>query len=479
MKCILMMMLFTVLPVVQSYSAEDKLNEQFSELDYSFFQQGFNYCDLEYLKQHVATNLIFYHDQSGIQDADIFFANTEKYICNGEPGKPIRKLLPGSLRTAPLFNNGELYGAIQHGKHAFYLQFAHKPEVLTSTAAFTHTWVKQSNAWQLANVLSYAHASPDENEQALLSVLTDAHVPALAVGIIESGKVKSTRVYGKLDEHSPAPEDTLFKVASLTKPIVTLVTLKLVHAGKLSLDESLSQYWIDPDLLDDDRTELLTPRRILMHQTGFPNWRWMSDSQKLTFNYNPGEGYGYSGEGFEYLRRALEAKFNMTLEQLAQQLVFQPAGMTNTHFWWDENVDETLYAKNHDEKGTPYPLDKYKEANAAANLITTIDDYSRFMQYVLNQRHVMPQIYNEMISQSQKLGPHHYFGLGWEIFDNFSTGDYAVMHTGKDPGVNTLAIFFPEAEQGYVLFMNGDNSTPVLEHILPKLYLGAELWNKK
>ncbi|WP_416306535.1 serine hydrolase [Neptunicella sp. SCSIO 80796] len=459
--------------------AENTLDKELAELDRTFFQRGFNQCDLNYLQAHIDNALVFYHDQGGVQDTDAFLANTQKYICNNEQGKPIRRLFPGSLQTYPLFNDGKLYGAIQRGKHAFYLRSANKPEVLTSTADFTHTWIKQGNTWRLSNVLSYNHQSPDNDESELLSVLNKTHVPALGIGIIESGQVKSTRVYGKLDENSPAPLDTLFKVASLTKPIVTLVTLKLVNAGKLSLDEQLSQYWTDPDLLDDKNAALLTPRIILMHQTGFPNWRWMSDSKKLSFNFVPGQGYGYSGEGFEYLRRALEAKFATTLEKLADKLVLQPAGMINTHFWWDENLNEALYAKNVDEQGNLYPLDKYYKPNAAANLITTIGDYSRFMQYVLNQQQVMPEIYHAMIDKGYKLGEHHYFGLGWEIFDGFSTNDYAVMHTGKDPGVNTLAVFFPETDSAYVLFMNGDNAAPVFEHMLPQLYLGKELWNRR
>lgn len=455
------------------------LLKQLAELDSSFFERGFNQCDLAFLKSHVSEDLIFYHDQSGVQNADAFLHNTNKYICSGTNGKPVRFLIPGSLQTFPLYKDGALYGAIQKGRHAFYLREAGQPDKKTSTADFTHTWTRHGDKWILSNVLSYNHASPDAGEMALLEVLDKANVPALAVGIIKHGKIESTRVYGRLDENTLAPQDALFKVASLTKPIVTLVTLKLAHAGRLDLDESLSNYWLDPDLMSDERVSLLTPRIVLMHQTGFPNWRWMSDSDQLSFNFTPGQGYGYSGEGYEYLRKALESKFDTTLEKLAEEFVFTPAGMTDTHFWWDETLDEQRYAKNYDADGNMLATNKYYEANAAANLVTTIKDYSLFLQYVLNQRHLMPTLYREMTAKTLKLGEQHYFGLGWELFDGFSTNDTAVLHTGKDPGVNTLAIFFPESENGYVLFMNGDNSKPVLEHVLPKRYLGSELWSRR
>jgi CubicO group peptidase (beta-lactamase class C family) len=58
---------------------------------------------------------------------------------------------------------------------------------------------------------------------------------------------------------------------------------------------------------------------ILSHQTGFPNWRYLNKSNTLSFEFEPGTKYQYSGEGFEYLRKALEAKFKKPLEQLAKE----------------------------------------------------------------------------------------------------------------------------------------------------------------
>jgi CubicO group peptidase (beta-lactamase class C family) len=454
-------------------------SQRLQRVDQEFFEQSFNLCNLDYLAQHISPDLVFYHDQSGIQDARLFMSNTEKNICSGDGPKPIRRLFPGSLKSFPLHQDGHLYGAIQHGRHAFYLKYGDGSEELTSTADFTNTWTLKSGKWVLSNVLSYNHQSPDKDTQRIQQVLASAGVPALAIGQIEGGKVAGVDVYGKVNQDTPAPINTLFKVASLTKPIVTMVTLKLVHAGRLSLDESLAQYWVDPDIRNDDYLNLLTVHHVLTHQTGFINWRWMSDDKSLKFTYRPGDGYGYSGEGFEYLRKALERKFDKTIEELAEELVFTPAGMTDSHFWWDKGVEIGRYAINHDESGNPYQLQKYYEANAAANLITTITDYSKFIVFVLNQKNLMPVLYEHMISENVVLGKDHYFGMGWEVFDNFSDGDKAVLHTGKDPGVNTLAVFFPESEHGYVIFMNGDNSVPVLSEILPDLYLGNELWNRR
>jgi CubicO group peptidase (beta-lactamase class C family) len=63
---------------------------------------------------------------------------------------------------------------------------------------------------------------------------------------------------GKLETNRPAPDNTVFNVASLTKPVVAMVTLKLAEAGKLDLDEPLSKYWVDPDINHDSLHKLLT-----------------------------------------------------------------------------------------------------------------------------------------------------------------------------------------------------------------------------
>jgi len=470
--------LLLVLPLSLWANEAADFDTQMTQLDRDFFQYSFNECDMDYLKQHVSDDLVFYHDQGGKQNVEIFLENVEKNICSGSKLKPIRKLSPGSLKNFPLYENGELYGAIQHGEHAFYLKDSNEM-TLTSTAKFTHTWLLTNGSWKLSAALSYDHQPPDSDEKALLKTMKKAGVTALGIGVLENGKVKSSKVLGTLNGSVPAPENTLFKIASLTKPVVTLVTLKLVHAGKLSLDESLSKYWLDPDIKDHDWVHLLTPRIIFSHESGFDNWRRMSKDGKLTFNYEPGKGFGYSGEGFEYLRKALERKFDQPLEKLARLYVFEPAGMQDTYFWWNEQVDENRYAQNFDKNGEVYPLNKYYEANAAANLITTIRDYTLFMQYIFQQQQLMPELYALMVAKSRKLGENQYFSLGWEILSGFKNGEYAVLHTGKDPGVNALARFFPKSKNGYARLMNGDKSLPVMEEVLPRLYLGSELWNRR
>lgn len=136
------------------------LDQILSELDSLLFERGFNNCDIVQLEQLAAENFEFYHDQSGITNSKAdFISSIETGICQLEY-KARRALTEGSLQVFPLYNNGELYGAVQHGEHRFYAKYEGKPEILTSIAKFTHLWILKNKVWKLSRVLSYDHQSP-------------------------------------------------------------------------------------------------------------------------------------------------------------------------------------------------------------------------------------------------------------------------------------------------------------------------------
>jgi CubicO group peptidase (beta-lactamase class C family) len=128
------------------------------------------------------------------------------------------------------------------------------------------------------------HLPPDSTLKALMQ---KHKVPALGIGVIENENLKTTKVLGELKSGVPAPVNTIFQVASLTKPIVEMTTLRLVSKGLWSLDEPLCHFWIDPDVKNDPRNKLVTTRHVLAHQTGFVNWRWLHSTGKLAFDFEP------------------------------------------------------------------------------------------------------------------------------------------------------------------------------------------------
>ena len=239
-----------------------------------------------------------------------------------------------------------------------------------------------------------------------------------------------------------------------------------------NLDEPLANYWVDPDVENDPRHKLLTTRHVLTHQSGFPNWRYLNASNKLEFIADPGTKVNYSGEGLEYLRHALEKRFNQPLERLAQKRLFQPYGMKQTRFVWDGSIDEARFAVAHNKDGKPYDVHKHTKANAADLLLTTVDDYGRFAVNVLKGRGLSPSVFADMVRPhvAYPSGKNMFFGLGWMIMPDLSNGDYALIHTGSDPGVNTVVVLFPKTQRGLIVFTNGDNGVQIWTRILAEAF---------
>ncbi|MDX1543996.1 MAG: serine hydrolase domain-containing protein [Christiangramia sp.] len=288
--------------------------------------------------------------------------------------------------------------------------------------------------------------------------LKEYKVPALALAVIKNWKISDVEVYGELYKGKKTKLNSVFNVASLTKPVVTMLTLKLVENGDWKLDEPLYNHYTDPDVKDDPWSKILTSRHVLSHQSGFPNWRNAIEDGILKFNYIPGQGYGYSGEAFEYLKNALESRFEMPIEKLADSLIFQPNQMAATKFYWDDSITEENFAKWHDANGeNTYPTYKNKKASAADDLLTTIADYARFAEYVLDQTTSTDGIYKEMLVRQNGKENSTAMGLGWEILPDLKDGQDAILHTGGDYGVNTIIILLPETGEGLVIFTNGDN----------------------
>lgn len=303
-------------------------------------------------------------------------------------------------------------------------------------------------------------------------LMKDHHVPALGIAVIKGGKSVFSKVYGVLSANEQAPYNTVFNVASLTKPVVAMLTFKLVSLGKWSLDEPLYHYWIDPDVKDDSTSRKLTTRHVLSHQTGFVNWRWLHPTKKLHFDFEPGTGkFQYSGEGFEYLKKALENKFRLPLDRLCDSFVFKPLLMNNSWLTWNSEAMESRFAKWHDKEGkNSYETWKRDSPSAADDLLTTVEDYSRFGLAVLDGFGLPEGLFTEMVTPTAAVGKSSSMGLGWELFKGLPGGEYAMLHTGSDKGVKTLILLFPASKEGLIVFTNSDNGHQLYQKIITTVF---------
>jgi CubicO group peptidase (beta-lactamase class C family) len=296
---------------------------------------------------------------------------------------------------------------------------------------------------------------------------------AIAAARLRDGKVVWTGVAGRQDDAHRASERTLFNIASLAKPITAELALRLVDEGVFALDASMAATWVEPDVQDDPRHRILTPRIALSHQTGFPNWR--AQNRRLRFLHDPGSSFGYSGEGYEYLARFIEHGTGKDFEAMVQTRVFDAMAMRETAYTWRPWMEDRIAvpAEGADFPGAAGPARRGAWV-ASDNVYTTIGDYARFVAGVMTGEGLGAELARERLRpQVATPGCPKPFGgcprssamaLGWMVLD-FGKRRIAI-HEGGDAGASTMAYFDPDRREGVVVFVSGAGGTPLVLDIV-------------
>jgi CubicO group peptidase (beta-lactamase class C family) len=258
-------------------------------------------------------------------------------------------------------------------------------------------------------------------------LVSDAHIPGLAIAVASDDQATTGITAGVRNSLGRTAVDphTIFAAASLSKPLFAYGVLRLVDAGKLSLDTPLSQHV--PDYVPNDpQAAAITVRHVLSHTSGLPNWR--SVDLPLKTYFVPGERFSYSGEGFVWLQRVVEAVTGEDLNTTLGRLIFEPLGMHRSSYVW-QSAFETNYADPHDADEVPAPKIKPSVPDSASSLQTTADDYALFLKAILSGaglKRDTAQIWFEPQVRLQET--QIAWGLGWGLETNsgtfFQWGDY-------------------------------------------------------
>ncbi len=258
-------------------------------------------------------------------------------------------------------------------------------------------------------------------------------VPGTVTAIMRKGRLVHLDVRGSADvaEGQEMSRDTVFRIASMTKPITSVALMMLWEEGRFQLRDPVSRFL--PEFADvrvsstadasGNTGELLTLDRpiqirdMLTHTAGLANNYLGNDSAyrahmgefdregdlaaytrhlaKLPLNYQPGTRWEYS-TATSVVGRLVEVISGMPLDEFFYQRIFSPLGMEDTHFFLDETYAERLaaqYTPGEDEKITlqdPGSADSRWISgpkvlfSGAGGLVSTVDDYLRFQQMMLS-----------------------------------------------------------------------------------------------
>jgi CubicO group peptidase (beta-lactamase class C family) len=266
----------------------------------------------------------------------------------------------------------------------------------------------------------------DRLEQAFAAEVQKKKIPGAVMLVARDGKVAYEKALGVQDPVTGAPmrTDSIFRIYSMTKPIVSVVAMQLVEESRIRLDDPVSQYIPELKGLSvgtekDGKLELapaqreITIRDLLRHTSGFTYGVFGKgmvkslygqrgvDSSDITnaelvqrlatvpLMYQPGTVWEY-GRSTDVLGHLIERVTGQPLDQVLEARVLKPLKMTDTGFWVPlANLDRIAEAFEKDPDGatTFPPLQvRYKPKYLAGGqgLVSTAHDYLRFAQLLLN-----------------------------------------------------------------------------------------------
>ena len=250
----------------------------------------------------------------------------------------------------------------------------------------------------VAAILSAAPALAEPIERKLDGLVAEgmrrSGSQGMAIAVIDNGRVELVKSWGKRNARGdPLTKNTVMYGASITKAMFGYLVAQLADEGKLNLDASIATYLPQPlpdyaneaekfapyqHLAGNERWRKLTPRILLNHSSGFANFYWLNDDERLKFHFEPGARYAYSGDGINLLQFVIERGLGLSVEDEMQRRFFLPLGMTNASFLWQPHFAKNL-ADGWKEDGTIEPHDERSKVRAAGSMDASIADLAKLV----------------------------------------------------------------------------------------------------
>lgn len=325
------------------------------------------------------------------------------------------------------------------------------------------------------------------------SAMDNTKVPGAAVAVIYNDQVVFLRGYGvrKIGEAAQIDPDTVFEIASVSKPIASTILASLVGQGKISWDDKVAGLEPDFKLSSPETTREVTIRDFLSHRSGLAtesgdlleDLGYSRPTILHQMRYLPLPGvfrktYAYSNFGYTTGAIAAATKVGKPWETIAEEQLYAPLGMTSTSSRFSDYENRTNKAALHIMiKGQPFNR-FVREADAeapAGGVSSSARDLAQWVRLQLDggkwngkqliDANALAETHKAQVcrvdSDPAKPGEcpgDQYYGLGWDVGKD-ALGHNQFAHSGAFfLGTSTAVYIVPEEHIGVLALAN---STPV------------------
>jgi Beta-lactamase class C and other penicillin binding proteins len=316
-------------------------------------------------------------------------------------------------------------------------------------------------------------------------IAAEAQIPIIQLEFSRGKRVISFESAQNDSTTASVNKNTIFQAASLSKPVFAYIVLRMYDRGEIGLDTPICEYTDTDRFVNKDWAKVLTPRMVLSHTTGLPNWAASPSSEAwpdapISFVFRPDSAFGYSGEGYAFLQRAVEKISGKSLQALAEEEVFRPFGMKLSSYGWRDAYD-SLAADGYNDKGENRGQGRHPRENAAYTLRTTAHEYAMFIRKGLVEGiGLTPESHTQLLTPQVKAIRYqdrvrdcdHYidWGLGLGIEQHPELGK-VYYHWGDNGNFKALFIIVPKDDKYLVYFTNSSFGHTIIDPLTP-LYFG-------
>jgi CubicO group peptidase (beta-lactamase class C family) len=334
----------------------------------------------------------------------------------------------------------------------------------------------------LAPAAAAQQPAPDSVRAAIGRVMrawSAPDAPGCAVGVSRGGQVVFQQGYGmaNLEHDVPNTPESVFHVASVSKQFTAAAVMLLARDGKLSLDDDVRKHV--PEL--PDYGHRITLRHLLTHTSGLRDqWDLLSmargrfEENRITeadvleivarqkaLNFTPGTEYLYSNTGYTLAGTVVRRVSGKSLREFADERIFRPLGMADTHFQDDYGrvVKRRAagYARNAEGRWR-VSLPNY-DTYGATSLFTTVGDLLKWDANLAAPRVGDEAMFREMMASATLAGGDttgYGLGIGTDVY----RGVRMVGHGGADAGYRSYLGRIPEHGVAIALLCNAAQINP-------------------
>lgn len=311
-------------------------------------------------------------------------------------------------------------------------------------------------------------------EAAVKKFMETNGLPGISVAIVEDGAYEWSSGFGMADLENlvPATSSTLYRLASISKPLTAAAAMVLYERGKLDLDAPVQEYC--PAFPKKEAP--ISTRQILGHLSGIRHDRIHSFDDPEIINTKhvddpisggldyfkddplvaaPGTKFSYSTNGYTVIGCVIEGASGMKYVDFVRENVLQPAGMIHTR------VDDyaaiipsrtRFYTKDSAGKIINSRFVDIGFKTAGDGWLSSADDMAKFEVAMMNDR-VVSAATRKLMWTRQKTsgGKETPYGLGWAVDDNLPS---TVSHGGGEWGTSTFIMMSPKQRNGIVVMIN-------------------------